>query len=240
MKRKLVTTIFCIFLILINSAGVYSWQMKGRDEDFPDKDRSFDFVYPITYIMPDDTTITVEYKEDWEDIKTWYETNPNVKEKPKLQYPVEIILNNGTIQTVNNEEEMKRAYVRFYGYRCFEFVYPITYIMPDDTTITVEHEDDYDEIKGWYEKNPDYKERPRLQYPVEIIWKDGTIQIIYNEEELKAAYKECWWGDNDGKDDDDDDNGGDSDSRIRYRIRERIRWFLERLRARIRERLSRG
>ena len=74
---------------------------------------------------------------------------------------------------------------------CFEFVYPITYIMPDGSTITIENREDWDEIKAWYEANPDVREEPKLQFPVDIIWPDGTIETINNEEELKGAYEKC-------------------------------------------------
>ena len=121
--------------------------------------------------------------------------------------------------------------------KCFDFVYPISYMMPDGSTITVENEDDWGEIKDWYEANPDVKEKPELQYPVDIIFKDGTIKTINNEEEMKSAYEYCWGKDDDDNGDDDDD---DKDRKLnkagrgRNRIRDRIRTYLEILRARLR------
>jgi len=110
--------------------------------------------------------------------------------------------------------------------------------MPDGSTITVENEDDRGEIKDWYEANPDVKEKPELQYPVDIIFKDGTIKTINNEEEMKSAYEYCWGKDDDDNGDDDDD---DKDGKLNKagRGRNRIRTYFEILRARLRERLSR-
>ena len=67
----------------------------------------FELVYPVVYTMPDGSEVT----GDNEDVintalKAWYESNPNSKEKYELAYPVDVRFKDGTIQTVNNEEEM--------------------------------------------------------------------------------------------------------------------------------------
>ena len=78
-----------------------------RDDD---KDRAcFALVYPVTFIMPDGSTITVADREDWAELKAWYETNPDAEERPTLQYPVDITYRDGTTQTINNDEEMRIA-----------------------------------------------------------------------------------------------------------------------------------
>jgi len=86
------------------------WYTDSKNEDSKDKTKCFDFVYPIYYTLPDGSTITVESEDDWDGIKNWYETNPGFKEKPELQYPVDIIFEDGTIKTINNEKEMKGVY----------------------------------------------------------------------------------------------------------------------------------
>jgi hypothetical protein len=246
MKVKYVIAILCLFTIIISASSFVSYG--GNDKD---KDTCFDFVYPISYIMPDRAIITVENEDDWYEIKNWYEENPDVKEEPQLQYPVEIIFKDGTIKTINNKEEMKKAYEYCRGdkdndkdkYKCFKFVYPITYIMPDGSTIIVNDKEEWEDIKAWYEENPDVKEEPQLQYPVEIIFKDGTIKTINNKEEMKKTYEYCW-GDKDG--DKDDDKDDDKDRKLkkalgwnRNRLRDRIWIFFKILRARLFESLYR-
>jgi len=46
-------------------------------------------------------------------------------------------------------------------------------------------------MKRWYEANPSSKERPALQYPVEIKFRDGTISTIHNKEEMRRAKAGC-------------------------------------------------
>ena len=77
-------------------------------------------------------------------------------------------------------------------WNCFKFVYPVTYNMSDGSTISMEDETDWAEIKAWHESNPDIKERPTLQYPIDITYLDGNnTQTIHNDEEMKSAREDC-------------------------------------------------
>ena len=73
------------------------------------------------------------------------------------------------------------------GLECFELVYPLNWSMPDGTNISVDNENDWDEVRAWYVQNPDADQR-YIQYPVNIIYQDGTIISVENEEDLIQAY----------------------------------------------------
>ena len=73
---------------------------------------------------------------------------------------------------------------------CFELGYPINWSMPDGTNIIVEDEDDWEEVREWYQQNPDAEER-YIQYPVNIIYEDGDNISIASEEDLIQAYEDC-------------------------------------------------
>jgi len=195
-----------------------------HDREGHDKNRRecFKLVYPVTFIMPDASTITGD--DEWEvgmALRSWYEDHPDTKKKPILQYPVNIIFRDGTVVTVNSDEDLKGIYARCeYSDRdkerdrekCFEFVYPITYIMPDGSEITVDSDDkeDWVGIRAWYEAYPDSRERPTLQYPVEIVIEDGTSVTINNNMEMEKVRRACE-DDYDRDDDDNDDDDNDND-----------------------------
>ncbi|MCP4723807.1 MAG: hypothetical protein GY863_02160, partial [bacterium] len=40
----------------------------------------------------------------------WHDANPDSTERPVLQYPVDIVLRDGTTVTVNSEEEMRSLF----------------------------------------------------------------------------------------------------------------------------------
>ena len=68
----------------------------------------FKFVFPISYTMPDGSTISAnDVRELKALIKLWYDENPDSKEKPKLVYPVDLDFGKGRVVTIDNEEEMK-------------------------------------------------------------------------------------------------------------------------------------
>lgn len=75
--------------------------------------------------------------------------------------------------------------------RCFEYVYPVTYIMPDGSTITAESAEELRAaIRAWYANNPDSKMRPTLQYPVKVEF-NGQIIVIENAEQMAELRKKC-------------------------------------------------
>jgi len=178
-----------------------------RDDDKGDW-KCFDLVLPVTYVMPDGSTITVssDDEDDWVQLKSWYDANPNSEEKPTLQYPVDILFEtrDGSITvTVTNDEEMRNAYLRCGGRdddnrECFELVLPVSFVMPDGSTITVENDSGWVDLRNWYETNPDSEGRPELQYPVDILFDDETV-TINNAEEMNMVKRECWEYEDEGR-----------------------------------------
>ena len=165
--------------------------------------KCFKLVYPITYKMFDGSTISMEDATDWAEIKAWHESkdksNPGIKERPTLEYPVDITYRDGITKTIYSDEEM-HEYYRSCSHKdddkkdwvCFSLVYPITYIMPDGSTISMEDKKDWIELKTWHKSNPDIKERPTLQYPIDITYlDDNNTQTIHNDEEMKSAREDC-------------------------------------------------
>ena len=183
----------------------------GRDYDKGDW-KCFDLSLPVSYTMPDGSTITVSNEEDWDEIKSWYEENPESEEKPVLQFPVNVEFDDETV-TVNSEEELRELKQECWRdeseeRQCFELVFPVTFIMPDASTITVDTDDDagWQPVKDWYEANPDSDERPTLQFPVDIIYEtedgDSTLSIN-NDEEMENVKIRCReeWADSESEQD---------------------------------------
>jgi hypothetical protein len=172
---------------------------RGGDKGRGGSEECFEFVLPVTFTMPDGSNITVSEKEDWLLIREWYIANPDLREKPSIEYPVDIKWKDGTIKTISSDEEMRRVYAACDESRgkeeCFEYVLPVTFIMPDDSIITVEEREGWMEIRNWYKSNPYVKERPSLQYPVDIIFiKDKTTWTLNSDEDLRRAYAACRGG----------------------------------------------
>ena len=168
--------------------------LKGDDDykDDKNKDKCFEFVYSLTFNMPDGTSTTINNEDEMiRAKKAWAEAGI----RPIIQYPLDVKFK-GKIITINNEREMKKIKDACDNYKikCFEMIYPVTYIMLDGTEIIVRSNDEegWADVKAWYVAHPDAAKRPTVKYPVDIKYKkDGTIVTINNNEEMKLAYEGC-------------------------------------------------
>lgn len=106
---------FTLLAVVAFSSCDNSGKNFGKDFDKDKWDKDYDkekeacikLVYPITYTMPDGTTIAGEEKVIETAMKDWYIANPNSEEKPSLIYPVDyIVLETEETQTAENEDEL--------------------------------------------------------------------------------------------------------------------------------------
>ena len=179
----------------------------SRDRD----ETCFYLVYPVTYVMPDGSTISVtsDDEDGWSDLKDWYEENEDSEDKPELQYPVDIVVETeegSSTVTINGEEEMAAAkrechteweedWDEDHERDCFEYVLPVTFLMPDGSTITVEDEEGWYLLREWYEENREYEGEPDIQYPINISQEteEGFITVTLSSgEEMEEIYSECY------------------------------------------------
>lgn len=177
------------------------FSLEGKQLVDKNKERSkkrhkcFEFSFPITFFMPDNSTITLDSKEDWDLVKQWYRANPDANERPELVFPVDIVLKDGIVQTLLNIDELKdvkRACKENKDKRkCFRLVLPLSFTMPDASVIAVNEKADFELIKEWYIDNPTVEEKGVLNFPVDIIYKDETTATINNADEMLAAKVDC-------------------------------------------------
>ncbi len=183
------------------TSDVY-FSVEGRQLNDTDERRRkrrhkcFEFVFPIDFIMPDDSSITLNSKDDWTLIRDWYEANPDVDVRPELVFPVDITLKeDGSTQTLIDRDELravKDSCKRGKDKRkCFKLVLPVSFTMADASIITVNERVDFRLIRRWHIANPDVDEKGSLNYPVDIEYRDGTITTIADETEMQTAKDNC-------------------------------------------------
>ena len=67
--------------------------------------------------MPDGISVTVNNKEDIKSsLKSWYDANPDSKEKPELVFPVDVIIKSKDGEetlTISSKEEMQELRKKF-------------------------------------------------------------------------------------------------------------------------------
>lgn len=157
--------------------------------------KCFDFVFPIDFIMADDTSITLTSKDDWGLIRTWYEENPDVTERPELIFPVDVTLEDGTVQTLIDADELsavKDSCKKGKDKRkCFKLVLPVSFTMEDASVIEVTERADFKLLREWRKANPDATVKPTLNFPVDVEYKDGATATLNDQTEYDAAKDAC-------------------------------------------------
>ncbi|MEM6967618.1 MAG: hypothetical protein AAF573_22835 [Bacteroidota bacterium] len=76
---------------------------------------------------------------------------------------------------------------------CFDFVYPITVIFPDNSSQTINTDDELiDAVDAWYNANPNSDDDPTLAYPVHVTFTDSGVTVpVANDEELENLFEVC-------------------------------------------------
>lgn len=166
-----------------------------REKSKKRRNKCFQFVFPIDFIMPDASAITLASKEDWSLIREWYKANTEVKERPDLVFPVNVTLADGTTQTLIDREELKEVKDSCKQgkdkRKCFKLVLPVSFTMPDSTVVTVNERADFKLVRAFRKENPRSKRRPQLNFPVEITFKDETTATIENAQQMQRAKQSC-------------------------------------------------
>ncbi len=198
MKKGLILSlILTAFLFACNQVEVKDKEKtKGNDKEAASKVICMEITYPVTFIMPDGSEISgKDRNEIGAAMRKWHEAYPNIKERAKMKYPVQAIFKGESV-TISSEDEMQQMRRQCEEEKdpCFRLEYPVTYIMPDASTITVNSEDDINNrtaIRAWYGENPDAEQRPGFQYPVKVKLRDGSFKTLESDDDLKAVREGC-------------------------------------------------
>ncbi|MDA7501835.1 hypothetical protein N8482_01015 [Chitinophagales bacterium] len=189
------------------------------DEDgSPDREQGmcFEFSYPITVVFPEGNSEEVGSKDDlFTALENWRALqDERPEEKPTLEFPVDITLEDGTTENLEDDSDLKEVLKDCFEGRkgrhghggghgrkgpCFEPVFPVTVVFADGTTATVNDlEELKDAVKDYYTENdldrPDDGFDLSFEYPIEIIYEDGESATINSDEDLEVALESCYDG----------------------------------------------
>jgi len=157
--------------------------------------KCFQFVFPVDFIMPDTTSITLNSKDEWIMIKDWYVANKGVKKRPELVFPVDITIEDGTLQTLIDKGDLRRMKDSCKKgkdkRKCFKLILPVVYTMQDGTIIEVKERADFKLLRAWHKANPTVKEKGVLNFPIDIEYKDGTSATINDQKAFEVAKDAC-------------------------------------------------
>ena len=173
----------------------------GDDRKRHGKRKCFRFVFPLSFSFSDGSSYTVaDHKEFYDALKAQYEAT-GTKEKPAFTFPIQVQFKpeeegeEGEILTVNSDEELKEAFQACRGEendkRCFSFVFPVSFTMPDGSTLSASDEEDLaTKMRAFFESYDGEKKKPELVFPADITFEDGSVLTVNSHEEMKQAWKD--------------------------------------------------
>lgn len=160
----------------------------------------FQLAFPITLVFEDGSTATVDSRMAIRQaIRAWIAENGRPSERPQFEYPFDVTLRDGTVQTISSAEEF-RALIqecRPNGPHdrtpCYDLVFPVTLVYPDGTEATAEGPSALRQLlRQWKHDNPDSEERPVLGFPVDVVLaSNDSLVTVNSQEELMALREDC-------------------------------------------------
>jgi hypothetical protein len=170
----------------------------------------FSIVYPVTLVFADGSTATVDSREAIrEAIRAYVEENGRPQSRPQFEFPYDVELADGTVQTINSTEDF-RALLEECGFEpgqrphfdrpfflrnpCYSLVFPVTVEFPVGPTAVANNRQQLIRLMyRWNREFPNRPRQPRLQFPFEVeLAEDGSIVTVENYADLLALTQECW------------------------------------------------
>ena len=161
----------------------------------------YELVFPVTVVLPDSTTTEVSsYEEMKEVLREWKESNPGRCNHPSIEFPIDVIDEEGNVITVESPRELRVLRMECRrdstrgdrGKHCFKMVFPLSIELPDSTVVEVQDRRELKQaIRRWRSSNPGSTERPSLVFPITVELEDGTQVVVEDKDALAALKEEC-------------------------------------------------
>lgn len=167
------------------------------------KRKCFELNYPVGIVTPGGSITSVADRQALKTFFRTYRAEGGEKEDLSFAYPIGVTLEDGTFQSVSNQEEMEalkescppreRADRGNRGEPCFRVVYPLTATSTDGSTLTIEAKRDWIRFKRSVKNALENDEvAPMLNFPIEVTIEEEIKMIASQAEldELKASCRE--------------------------------------------------
>ena len=184
--------------------GCYARDRHPRRPDNNDMEDNdcYNLVFPVAIDFPDGTSVEYADREELAAaLAEWRTANPDATERPELALPYSVELMDGTLVSIEDQSDINRLRSRCrgsrgnIGNRCFQVVYPLTVVLPDESSVEVNSREElYDVYRNWLIDNPESRQRPRIELPYSVEFTDGTVVTIESRRDLLEAAWSCYRG----------------------------------------------
>ncbi|HMX38874.1 MAG TPA: hypothetical protein PKD78_01060 [Saprospiraceae bacterium] len=180
----------------------------------------FELVFPVTIVLPDSTTATVNsYDEMKQTLRAYFDANGGgnnggghhnhgAGERPRISFvfPISVVSQDGEVITVETQEELRELRAACggasfgnhgpnghgqHGLSCFEIVFPITIQFPDSSTVAVNSRQElHQTLRDWRKNNPGATARPQIVFPITVKMTDDGTLVTVNSRDELRQLKE--------------------------------------------------
>ena len=158
----------------------------------------FDIVFPISIQVGDITYTVTSFEAADSLVYALIDSMPQVDSFDiNLVYPIDIILEDGTQQTLNSDEDLDDLEETCEDDHdegldfCFTIEYPITLLFPDSTTVVANSDADVETaLDNWENNNPDNHQDIYPVFPVTVTV-DSTAQVVETAEAFETLLDTC-------------------------------------------------
>jgi hypothetical protein len=168
---------------------------EGDVDDFIMLGDCFTIAFPFTIII-DGIEIIVESEDDYSQIILIIEETGADIDDIEIVFPITLILSDYTVIVVNDLQELELVLAQCQGnynrIDCVDFVYPITIFRYNENTenndtIVIDNDEEFYLLLSNLEEG----EYISIQYPISVIFLDGSVVEINSNEELEIILSEC-------------------------------------------------
>lgn len=154
-------------------------------------------IFPVTIVFPDGTEKEVDGEEAYRiAVHRWLFNNPRGGEKVSIKYPFSIALNDETVITIENFDQLKEVIEKCREFiaenRCFRVTFPATVEFPGGRKLRVRDREHFlQAVNLWMDHNPNARKRPRIVFPFTVEFEDGTTAVLKNRRDYLRAVRSC-------------------------------------------------
>ncbi len=178
----------------------------------------FSIAFPVTILVAG-SPMVIDNIDDLMSLSDFLDSMP--EDSVDFVYPITIVFSDYTEVVVESEEQLEDYMDACfdgdysdddYSYSCVNFVYPLslsTYDLNGEFVATFEVASEWDlyDLFDEYYMSDDFLYYFALNYPVTLVYMDGTETTVYSDEELESVFMNSACYDDSGDDSGDDDWG---------------------------------
>ena len=169
----------------------------GLIDDLIDENSCASVAYPFS-VIANGQQVLLESSDDIQTVEQIFDQFPNDTDTLELIFPISVVLNDFTVLTVNNEEELQalRDACETGGTEtaitCLDLVYNLNFFVYDSNqqqsgTVSV----DSDVELYLFIQSLDPENYISIDYPVSVILNDGSTTVVETNSQLQQLIIEC-------------------------------------------------